>query len=177
MKAGTVIKRTRASIHIKWVRSGIGFDQRQKEMIRSLGFRSLNQVVERPDTPQVRGLVARLPHLVEVVEPAPQPAWSAVPEYTILPGEAVPALAAAVEPPKEANAPGVAELKAEGEETVAGKALADAPKETAAPAHDVKRKKTVKAVAPSKGKTAKAGEAKETKHTAHKPKPQKKAKK
>jgi large subunit ribosomal protein L30 len=73
------------TIHIKWIRSGIGFSHRQKAMIRALGFGRLNQVVERPDTPQTRGLVAALAHLVEVVEPPQQPKWAAVPEYAIRP--------------------------------------------------------------------------------------------
>ena len=80
---GTVTDKTRRTIRIKWVRSGIGFSFRQKEMIRSLGLRRLNQMVERPDTPQARGLVAKIPHLVEVIaEPTAQAEFS-LPEYTV----------------------------------------------------------------------------------------------
>lgn len=75
------------SIHIKWVRSGIGFPYRQKAMIRSLGLLRLNQVVERPDTPQIRGLVANIPHLVSVVSEPVKPVWVATPEYNIFPPE------------------------------------------------------------------------------------------
>ena len=80
---------TPKTIHVKWVRSGIGFSHLQKTMIRSLGFGRLNEVVERPDTPQTRGLVARLAHLVEIVEQPRPPAWASVPEYTIRKKEAV----------------------------------------------------------------------------------------
>jgi len=76
-------------VRIKWVRSGIGFSYRQKRIVRSLGLKKLNQEVERPDTPQIRGLVAKVPHLVEIVEATPKAAWTLVPEYTIYPPEAV----------------------------------------------------------------------------------------
>jgi large subunit ribosomal protein L30 len=59
--------KTTKTIRIKWVRSGIGFPRRQKTWVRSLGLTELNQVVERPDTPQIRGLVARAHHLVEIL--------------------------------------------------------------------------------------------------------------
>ena len=78
------------TIRIKWVRSGIGFSYHQKHIVRSLGLKKLNQEVERPDTPQIRGLVAKVPHLVEIVEAASKAAWTLVPEYTIYPPDAVP---------------------------------------------------------------------------------------
>lgn len=71
-------------VYIKWVRSGIGFPRRQKDMVKSLGLRRLNQVVERPDTAHIRGLVASVPHLVELVEPPARPAWFRLPEYRIV---------------------------------------------------------------------------------------------
>ncbi len=83
-------EKTQKKIWIKWARSGIGFSYRVKGMVRSLGLRRLNQVVERPDTPPVRGLVARIPHLVEVVDEPPTSVWGSLPEYTISPGEAAP---------------------------------------------------------------------------------------
>lgn len=76
------------TIRIKWVRSGIGFTHRQKQMIRSLGLRKLNQVAERPDTPHIRGLLNKIPHLVVIVNEPPEPAWTSVPEHTIRPPEA-----------------------------------------------------------------------------------------
>ena len=71
------------TVRIKWIRSTIGFTHHQKGIVRSLGLRKLNQEVERPDTPQIRGIVAKIPHLVKIVEAPKQPAWKLVPEYTI----------------------------------------------------------------------------------------------
>ncbi len=71
------------TIRIKWIRSTIGFTHRQKQIVRSLGLRKLNQEVERPDTPQIRGIVAKVPHFVKIVEAPRTPAWKLVPEYTI----------------------------------------------------------------------------------------------
>ena len=53
---------------IKWTKSAIGYSQRQKDTIRSLGFRRLQQTVERPDTPEFRGMVDKVRHLVTVEE-------------------------------------------------------------------------------------------------------------
>lgn len=55
-------------IRIKLVRSLIGRPQEQREIVRGLGLRRLNQVVERVDTPAVRGMVRKIPHLVKIVE-------------------------------------------------------------------------------------------------------------
>jgi large subunit ribosomal protein L30 len=54
-------------IKVKQVRSGIGFDRKQKETLRSLGLKKLNQTVELPDNPAVRGMVSSVGHLVEIV--------------------------------------------------------------------------------------------------------------
>ena len=56
------------TIHIKWVRSGIALPRQQRRVVASLGLSRLNQVVVRPDTPQFRGMVAKVPHLLQVVE-------------------------------------------------------------------------------------------------------------
>ncbi|MDA2913976.1 50S ribosomal protein L30 [Acidobacteriia bacterium AH_259_A11_L15] len=61
-------KRKSDRLKIKWVRSGIGCPENQRATIRGLGLRRLNQVVERPDTPAVRGMVKKIPHLVTIVE-------------------------------------------------------------------------------------------------------------
>jgi large subunit ribosomal protein L30 len=63
-------KKTNAGgkIHLKWVRSAICAPQKQKLVIKGLGFTRLNQVIERPDTQAIRGMVAKVPHLIEVVE-------------------------------------------------------------------------------------------------------------
>jgi large subunit ribosomal protein L30 len=79
------------TIRVRWVRSGIGFSRRQKDRVRSLGLHRLNQVVELPDNPSVRGLVASIPHLVQIVDRTPEPVWASIPEYTIRGSEAAPA--------------------------------------------------------------------------------------
>ncbi|HVI07695.1 MAG TPA: 50S ribosomal protein L30 [Candidatus Binatia bacterium] len=55
-------------IQLKWVRSAICSPVKQKVVIKGLGFTRLNQVIERPDNPAIRGMVAKVPHLVEIVE-------------------------------------------------------------------------------------------------------------
>jgi len=55
-------------IHLKWVRSAICAPYKQKRVVKGLGFTRLNQVVERPDNPAIRGMVAKVPHLVEIVQ-------------------------------------------------------------------------------------------------------------
>jgi len=64
-------KKTNASsgkIHLKWVRSAICSPLKHKLVVKGLGFTRLNQVIERPDNPAIRGMVAKIPHLVEVVK-------------------------------------------------------------------------------------------------------------
>ncbi len=56
-----------AKLQLKWVRSAIQAPVKQKLVIKGLGFTRLNQVVEREDTPSIRGMVAKVPHLVEIV--------------------------------------------------------------------------------------------------------------
>jgi large subunit ribosomal protein L30 len=56
------------NVRLKWVRSAICAPVKQKKVVRGLGFTRLNQVIERPDTPAIRGMVAKVPHLVEIVE-------------------------------------------------------------------------------------------------------------
>jgi large subunit ribosomal protein L30 len=56
-------------LQLKWVRSAICAPIKQKLVVKGLGFTRLNQVVERPDTAAIRGMVAKVPHLVEIVRP------------------------------------------------------------------------------------------------------------
>jgi large subunit ribosomal protein L30 len=56
-----------ATMRLKWVRSAIQAPKKHKAVIKGLGFTRLNQIVERPDTPSIRGMVAKVPHLVTVV--------------------------------------------------------------------------------------------------------------
>jgi large subunit ribosomal protein L30 len=55
-------------IKIQYYRSSIGFSKKQKEVVRSLGITKLNQTIERPDNAAMRGIVAKVPHLLRIVE-------------------------------------------------------------------------------------------------------------
>jgi large subunit ribosomal protein L30 len=55
-------------LRIRQTRSAIGRNVMQKRTVRALGFRRLNQVVVVDDTPQIRGMVTKVRHLVEVEE-------------------------------------------------------------------------------------------------------------
>jgi large subunit ribosomal protein L30 len=55
-------------IRIQYYRSTIACPQTQKEIVRSLGLKKLNQIVERPDTSSMRGMVAKVPHLIRIIE-------------------------------------------------------------------------------------------------------------
>jgi large subunit ribosomal protein L30 len=55
-------------LRIRQIRSASGHHQDQHATIRALGIRRMQQVVEHQDTPQIRGMVFKVRHLVEVVE-------------------------------------------------------------------------------------------------------------
>ena len=55
-------------IRIKLFRSPISTPEKHKRIVKGLGLRKLNQIVERPDTPGFRGMVKKIPHLLAVVE-------------------------------------------------------------------------------------------------------------
>ena len=57
-----------AKIKVKQVRSSINRPARQKKTLQALGLRKMNQVVEHEATPQVLGMVAKVSHMVEVIE-------------------------------------------------------------------------------------------------------------
>jgi large subunit ribosomal protein L30 len=59
---------TEGKIKIKLVRSTICTPQKHKDIVKSLGLHKINRVVERPDTPGFRGMVKKVPHLLEIVE-------------------------------------------------------------------------------------------------------------
>ena len=56
------------TLRIRQVRSTIGRPRKQRQVLRSLGLRRIRHEVVRLDTPAVRGMVAKIPHLVEIVE-------------------------------------------------------------------------------------------------------------
>jgi len=56
------------TLRIRMIGSVIGCPEKQRATVRGLGLRRLHQVVEREDTPAVRGMVKKVPHLAEIVE-------------------------------------------------------------------------------------------------------------
>ena len=132
-------EKTVKMIRIKWVRSGIGFTRRQKTIVRSLGLYKLNHSVVRPDTPQIRGIVAAVPHLLEIVPEPVTAAWASIPEYAVH-------AAAAVAPGEPSSA---TEAAAEPE-------AASEPEPEAAEASAVQEEKSARAVRAKKRATAKS---------------------
>lgn len=59
---------SKKKVRITLVRSPIGYSMRQKRTVRALGLRRLHQTVEQVDTPVVRGMIAKVSHLVLVEE-------------------------------------------------------------------------------------------------------------
>ena len=57
-----------ATIKIKLIGSPICCPVKHKLIVRSLGLKKMNRVVERPDTPAFRGMVAKVPHLLAIVK-------------------------------------------------------------------------------------------------------------
>ena len=57
---------TSSRVKIRWVRSSIGRDRKQRATLVGLGLRRLNQTVELEDTPAVRGMINKVIHLVVV---------------------------------------------------------------------------------------------------------------
>ncbi|RCK75340.1 MAG: LSU ribosomal protein L30p (L7e) [Anaerolineae bacterium] len=55
-------------VRITLVRSPIGYSERQKATVRALGLRRINQTVEHQDSPTLRGMIAKVAHLIDVEE-------------------------------------------------------------------------------------------------------------
>jgi len=55
-------------VRITYVKSVIGYSQRQKGTVRALGLRHLGDVVEQDDSPTIRGMLDKISHLVKVEE-------------------------------------------------------------------------------------------------------------
>jgi large subunit ribosomal protein L30 len=60
------VKKSAGTLKIKWVVSFIGCPKSMRQTIRGLGFRRMQQILEVQDTPSIRGMIARVHHLVEV---------------------------------------------------------------------------------------------------------------
>ncbi len=56
------------SIKVKLTRSPIGHPEKQRKVLAGLGLTKMNSVVVRQDTPQIRGMVNKVSHLVKIVE-------------------------------------------------------------------------------------------------------------
>jgi len=59
-----------AKLLVTQVRSSIGCKPKQRGTLRALGLRRINHTVEHADRPEIRGMLARVPHLVRVEEVA-----------------------------------------------------------------------------------------------------------
>jgi large subunit ribosomal protein L30 len=57
-----------AKLRVRQIKSAGGHKADQQATVRALGIRKLQQVVEHNDTPQIRGMIFKVRHLVEVVE-------------------------------------------------------------------------------------------------------------
>jgi len=68
VKSRTVKEASAGKIRIQYYRSFIATPKTHKQMVRSLGLTKLNQIVERPDNASMRGAVAKIPHLLRIVE-------------------------------------------------------------------------------------------------------------
>ena len=55
-------------VKIQYYRSSIGYAKKQKEIVKSLGITKLNQTITRPDSAATRGIVAKVPHLLRIVD-------------------------------------------------------------------------------------------------------------
>jgi large subunit ribosomal protein L30 len=55
-------------LRITQTKSGIGYQQNQRQTLRSLGLKRMHDVVVKEDRPEIRGMVATVPHLVTVEE-------------------------------------------------------------------------------------------------------------
>ena len=61
-------KKTARGLRIKQVGSGIACPREMRETLRGLGLRKMHQIVERKDSPETRGMIAKISHLVRIVE-------------------------------------------------------------------------------------------------------------
>jgi large subunit ribosomal protein L30 len=61
-------KAAAGKLRIQYYRSAIGFNEQQKLIVKGLGLRKLNTIREAEDTAAIRGMVAKIPHLVRILE-------------------------------------------------------------------------------------------------------------
>ncbi len=58
----------RKIVKVKQVRSGVGCPREMRETLKALGLGKMHRVTERVDSRELRGMIAKIPHLVQVVE-------------------------------------------------------------------------------------------------------------
>ena len=56
------------TLRVRQIRSGIGCPVEMRETLKALGLGKMHRIAERKDTKEVRGMIAKIPHLVEVIE-------------------------------------------------------------------------------------------------------------
>ena len=57
-----------STLQIQYYRSAIGFDEKQKRIVKGLGLRKLNTTRRVRDTPAIRGMIGKVPHLVRIID-------------------------------------------------------------------------------------------------------------
>ncbi|HPP31485.1 MAG TPA: 50S ribosomal protein L30 [Soehngenia sp.] len=57
-----------ATIKIKLIKSPVGKPESQRKVVEALGFRKVNQVIEKNDTPQIRGMIDKINYMVEIID-------------------------------------------------------------------------------------------------------------
>ena len=67
-QAAAKTQEAKKTIRIRQVRSGIGCPIEMRETLRALGLGKMHRVTERKDTPEIRGMIKKITHLVEVVD-------------------------------------------------------------------------------------------------------------
>ncbi len=56
------------TIKIKLIKSPIGKPEAHRKTVEALGLRKIGKVIEKKDTPQIRGMIEQVKHMVEIVE-------------------------------------------------------------------------------------------------------------
>ncbi|TFZ41834.1 50S ribosomal protein L30 [Soehngenia longivitae] len=57
-----------ATIKVKLIKSPVGKPESQRKVVEALGFRKVNQVIEKNDTPQIRGMINKINFMVEIID-------------------------------------------------------------------------------------------------------------
>ncbi|HEY1827691.1 MAG TPA: 50S ribosomal protein L30 [Acidimicrobiales bacterium] len=68
MPARTKADRAGATLRVTQIRSSIGTKPKHRGTLRALGLRGIGQSNDLPDRPEIRGMIARVPHLINVEE-------------------------------------------------------------------------------------------------------------